>query len=104
MSFLSAWLLNPVRFFAHYFIPLLPCDTLEWILSSQLLPDESWARLHQYIPVCPLPPSTVQQPHTNCCGVLEQGRTTKALQCIWILSPLLVLPLVSVPSSGHGSA
>lgn len=104
MSFFSAWLLNPVRFFAHYFIPLLPCDSPEWKSSSQLLPSESWARLYQYIPVCSVPPSKVQQPQTNCCEVLKQGRTTKALLCIWILSLLLVLPLVSVPSLGHGSA
>lgn len=96
VSFLSARLLNPVRFFAHYFILRLPSDSPEWKLSSHLLPDEYGARLTRYAPGCSLPPTNVQQPYvaSDCREPLEQGETSKALKRIWILSPLSVLPLV----------
>lgn len=63
MSFLSAQLLSPPRFFAQYFIPHLPSNPLEWKSGRQLLQDECGARLARHAPGCSVPRRDVWQPY-----------------------------------------
>lgn len=67
---------------------------------------------------CPMNPGTDSIMHPcllcatqQCAPTIAQllwsagaRQDSQSTLCIWILSPLLVLPLVSVPSLGHGSA
>lgn len=105
MSFLSAWLLNAVHFFAHYFILFLPCNSLEWKWSSQQLPDESQARLRWCIPVCvcSVPPAACSS-HTPAAMKCWKQAGQPKHSPVFAFCHLLVLPLVSVPSLGHGPA
>lgn len=105
VSFLSARLLNPVRFFAHYFIPLLPSDSLEWKLSSQLSPDEYGARLPPYCSRWSVPPSNVQQPYIaprTAANHWSKVRQPKRSSVFGFCHLFWCFPS-SVPSLGHRS-
>ena len=104
MSCPSAWLLNAVHF-AHYYIPLLSSDSLEWKLSSQLLPDEYRSRLTRHAPGCSVPPSNIQQPYVASMSAVNHWSKARQPKCsrVFGFCHLFWCFPSSVPFLGQGS-